>query len=409
MRIALITHQFFPAFYTGVERLTMNLATQLGRMGHDCIVVTSADHSSGSAIPYACSRVWVRPLKLASVDVTRPWRQDVEAELRIGEILDEERVEVVHVMHPLRIPHVFGEAERRRLPVVAHLADFFYICARINMLRVDGSLCTGAQDGEACVSVCNVASGVERLAWARSLLARAAAVVSPCRFTIDVHRSQGFSTAHWYHVPWGVDYGIHPERLPMPGGEVLRIGFIGTLLAHKGARTLVEAVRRLDARNVELRLYGGSFHEEEYERELRRLSAGDERIRFEGSYTHDELPAILAPLQAVAIPSLWHENLPTTGLNAVAAGVPIIGSNVGGVRELIDDYECGFVFPPGDAEALASLLEKLCVNLAALGGVRREMRYPAGLEEEACAMERIYSEALEVSADNGAQRVLATQ
>lgn len=397
MRIAFITHQFFPAFYTGVERLTLNLAAQLGRMGHDCVVVTSAAHSSGSDAPYAWSRVWVRPLELAPVDVTRPWLQDAEAEIQVSEVLSEEQVELVHVMHPLRLPCVFGVAERRGLPVVAHVADFFYICSRINMLRVDGSLCTGAHDGDACVSVCKVASGVDRLVWARSLLARAAAVVSPCRFTIDVHRSQRFSTEHWHHVPWGVDYGIHPERLPMPTDGVLRIGFIGTLLAHKGARTLVEAVRRLGARNVELRLYGGSFHEEEYERELRRLSAGDDRIRFEGSYTHDDLRSILAPLQVVAIPSLWHENLPSTGLNAVAAGIPIIASNVGGVRELIDDYDCGFAFPPGNVEALATLLEELCSNLATLGEVRRRMRYPPGLEEEAWAIEGIYSEALEVA------------
>src|SRR5207237_8054931 len=107
---------------------------------------------------------------------------------------------------------------------------------------------------------------------------------------------------------------------------------------------LVEAVRLRHGRPLRLELYGGSFHEQGYEAELRRLAGADPRIAFRGSYSHEELPGILAGLDAVAIPSLWHENLPTTGLNAVAAGVPLPVSNVGGLVELPGHLDCGLAF-----------------------------------------------------------------
>src|SRR4029450_4136210 len=95
MRIALVTHQFFPAFYTGVERATLNVAKQLGRMGHACVVVTPAEHSSGNEQPYGYDGVHVRPVRSG-----------------VGRVLDEERVELVDVMQPSRLAGAFEEGRR---------------------------------------------------------------------------------------------------------------------------------------------------------------------------------------------------------------------------------------------------------------------------------------------------------
>lgn len=395
MRVAFVAHQFFPAFYTGVERLTLNLATQLGRMGHECIVVAPADRSGGSEQPYPCGGTWVRPVEADRVGVSQPWNQEPAVRERLEQVLAEEEPELVHVMQPLQLPSAFHAARRRRLPVVTHIADFGYLCTRTILRRRDGSLCVGADDGRACTSACGIPVGPQRVRWGRAALKEAAAVITPCRFTRDVFASQGFDTRHWHHVPWGTDYSLHPTRLPGPKRDVLTIGFLGTLIEHKGALTLVEAMRLLPDRPIELRLYGESFHEPEYEQRLQEVAEGDERIRFEGRYDQDSFTDLLPPLDAVAIPSLWHENLPTVGLNAAAAGVPVIGSDVGGIRELIDDYRCGFTFRTGRAESLAELLDGLERERAVLSAVRERMGYPPGLEEEAWAVNRIYTEVIE--------------
>jgi glycosyltransferase involved in cell wall biosynthesis len=393
VRIALVTHQFFPAFYTGVERLALNLARQLQRMGHQPVVVTSAPHSSGSSAPYAVEGVPVRPVETVRTELARPWLYDRGVGTALGRVLDEERVELVHVMNPVRVSAAFGQAHARGLPVVAHVADFGYMCARLNLLRAAGELCLGPEGGQACVEACRISAGPKRYAWGVDLVGSAAAVVSPSRVAIELHARSGFDTAHWHHVPWGVDYGLHRRRLPAPERSGLTVGFIGTLLAHKGPHVLVEALRLLGDRDVRLVLHGGSFHEVRYQAELRSAAAGDARIVFAGAYAHEWLPEVLAPLDAVAIPSLWHENLPTSGLNAVASGVPLLASDVAGLRELVEDYDCGVTFPPGDARALAALLARLHDDGAELARIRERMAYPPSLEEEAWRIELLYTAA----------------
>jgi glycosyltransferase involved in cell wall biosynthesis len=388
VKVALVTHQFFPEFYTGVERLTLNLAMQLARMGHEAVVVTSSDEKSS----YTVSGVSVRPIATLRANLAEPWLGGAGAAMR--SVLEEEDVDLVHVMHPMRLPIAFDDAARLGLPVVAHVADFYYACPRITMLRVDGSLCMGSDGGRACAQACGIPSGPPRLRWALDLLAAAAAVISPCRFTVDVHAAEGFNTGDWRHIPWGVDYQLHRDRLPQPDNERLKIGFLGTLLAHKGPKVLVEAMQQLAGRDIELVLYGGSFHEPAYEREVRALASGDDRIRFAGSYVHEDLPAVLAELDAVAIPSLWHENLPTSGLNAIASGVPLLVSDVGGLEELIQDYECGFSFRAGDASSLAALLDGLAADRSLLENVRSRMKSPPSVEEEAWRIEGVYEDVL---------------
>ena len=218
----------------------------------------------------------------------------------------------------------------------------------------------------------------------------AEAVVCPCRATIELHRRIGFDTSRWYHVPWGVDYALDPTRLEPPLDGPLRVGFLGTLLEHKGALVVVDAIRSRPRLKVELRLYGESFHEQGYERALHRSAGVDPRITFVGPYEHADLHGILASLDAVIVPSVWHENLPTVGLNAVAAGVPLLVSDVGGLVELIDDYDCGIAFRRGNAEDLGALLELLVRDPEVLRGIRRRMGRPLSLQEEASELEAIY-------------------
>jgi glycosyltransferase involved in cell wall biosynthesis len=393
MRIAFVTHQFFPTYYTGVERITLNLARQLGLMGHECVVVTPADRSSGGTAPYAVEGVRVRPAVVARAELERPWLTAPRDGGDLARILREEGSELVHLMHPMRFPHAFGVAGGGGLPVVAHVPDFAYLCARVNMLRLDGTRCPSAEDGRACSDVCRIRPAQRRLAWGRGVLARASAVVCPSRATIALHEAEGFDTSGWHRVPWGVDYALHPSRLPPPAGEGLTIGFLGTLQAHKGPHVLVEALRRLPGRDVVLEVYGGSFHEDAYARDLQALAAGDERIRFRGAYDHRELPAILAALDALAIPSVWHENVPTTGLNAIASGVPLLVSDVAGLREVVDDYDCGLTFPTGEAEAFADLIERLLAEPSLLRDLRRRMSYPPSIEEEAWRIATLYGDA----------------
>jgi hypothetical protein len=102
MRVALVT--------TGVDASTLDLANQLSRMGHETIVVTTSEHSSGAVSGYAYEGAWIVPAGGMDPD-------------RLVEVLREESSDIVHVMQPTPLPEAFEAAERLALPVVARMPD----------------------------------------------------------------------------------------------------------------------------------------------------------------------------------------------------------------------------------------------------------------------------------------------
>jgi len=153
-----------------------------------------------------------------------------------------------------------------------------------------------------------------------------------------------------------------PRRSPPLPGQPLRIGYIGRFDPVKGVHVLVEAVRRLPpSPPIELRLYGVA-HGPEAQRYLARLRAaaeGDRRIVFSGELSDEHRWDILADLDILAVPSLCLETGPLVVLEAFAAGLPVVGSKLGGVAELVSDGQNGILLPPGDVYAWARAFQRL--------------------------------------------------
>jgi glycosyltransferase involved in cell wall biosynthesis len=129
------------------------------------------------------------------------------------------------------------------------------------------------------------------------------------------------------------------------------IGFAGALQPHKGAHLLLAALRRLQWRDVRVRIAGGG--DRRYERKLRRLARGL-NVAFLGRVPPAEMPEFLRGLDLLVLPSLWPENLPIIMLEAYASGVPVLASDVGGMAEFIAHSR--FLFEPGSVESLVDCL-----------------------------------------------------
>jgi glycosyltransferase involved in cell wall biosynthesis len=151
---------------------------------------------------------------------------------------------------------------------------------------------------------------------------------------------------------------------------------LSSLVPFKGLHHLVRAVAELHRRGVPARFaLAGTGVGDAYEGWLQRLPAKlgvADRVAFLG-YVPDA-PALLAGADALVLPSvdreridmngvsveaLGNEGLPRAVLEAMAAGLPVVASDVAGVREQIDTGDTGIVVPPGDAAALADALGDL--------------------------------------------------
>src|SRR5205085_7355639 len=101
-----------------------------------------------------------------------------------------------------------------------------------------------------------------------------------------------------------------------------------------------------------------------------------DRVVFGGGIPHAELPAYYALADAFAMPSTGQEPFPLPVLEALAAGVPVVATRRGGLPEVVRDQVNGALVAPGDADALAVALERLCSDrpaARALGAAGRAL------------------------------------
>ncbi|MEZ5979858.1 MAG: glycosyltransferase [Planctomycetota bacterium] len=350
------------------------------------------------------------------------------AEERFREFVRAFRPDVVHAAHLLN--HSVGYAEvceRAGVPFTATLFDFWLMCPRFGQRRTPwGELCATI-DLDRCVrclasleyratplerrvggALARVrsATGLDLLPLAKRLRGRAeeggaapatgegdATGFGPTREQLErraevvrerlVPRVRAFVAPSRFLEREFETFGVEPAKLrflrtgidtaPFAGFErtrdrVTRVTFVGTVVRHKGPHVLVEAFERMDPDlrgDLRLAVFGPGRHAPEYAADLeRRVAAlGGE---WGGALDREDLPGVLARTDVLVVPSLWYENAPLVILEALATRTPFVVSDLGGMRELAEESGAGFVFPPGDADALSRRLTELSQDHAQL-------------------------------------------
>lgn len=163
-------------------------------------------------------------------------------------------------------------------------------------------------------------------------------------------------------IPLGFDLARH-LRVSGPSGELRArlkiasdaplIGAVGRLTAIKDIPTLVRAVQRVDG--AHLALLGDGDQRGSLDHLVRTLSMGH-RVHFVGWWT--DVASALADLDVVALSSV-NEGTPVALIEALAAARPVVATDVGGVRFVVEDEVTGLLAPPGDPAALAAQLERV--------------------------------------------------
>jgi glycosyltransferase involved in cell wall biosynthesis len=181
-------------------------------------------------------------------------------------------------------------------------------------------------------------------------------IVLPAAFMRDWFAGFGLDPSRMVVETTGVDWeGAWAEpRVPRRSGDSVRFLFLGSLVPHKGAHILLDAWQGLPeevARGAALRVFGPDQHQPAYVAALRSRAEGL-RIEFGGQLDRGEVRRAMAATDVLVVPSRWLEIRPLVMLEAFAAGARVIATDLGGMREAIDDGLPGRVVPEGDAAAL---------------------------------------------------------
>jgi glycosyltransferase involved in cell wall biosynthesis len=131
--------------------------------------------------------------------------------------------------------------------------------------------------------------------------------------------------------------------------------YLGRLAIEKGVDVLLQALKLTD----EQLDIAGTGPEEENLKQLAKELDLENRVIFHGQLTGENLEKLKREAKAIILPSIWAENMPLVLLESLAYGKLIIASNTGGTPELIEDNITGFLFPPGNIQALAQKIKDL--------------------------------------------------
>jgi len=211
----------------------------------------------------------------------------------------------------------------------------------------------------------NTKSGLKR--WYNGIMARGDAVIANSEYTADHVAAQHKVDPRKLHViPRGIDVeGFTPERVTAPRIDTIRkqwnltpgkpvIVMPGRLTRWKGQLVFIEALARLPHRDFTAVMVGDAQERDAYVDELhaslKRLNLS-EITRIPGHCS--DMPAAFMAADIIVTPSIEPEAFGRVAVEAQAMGKPVVASRLGAQTETVVDGITGFLFPPGDADALA--------------------------------------------------------
>lgn len=365
MRILYVSALFPPDVLGGAELSAHSQALWLRDQGHEVAVLTTAqrpsDEMQGETVdglriyrlhlprPYpvyefAAAKSWQKPLW----HLQDHW--DPSNRRIASKVLDDFHPDVaaVHVVQGLGY-NVLAEFAARDIPVVYFLHDLGLACVKMSMFR----------NGRECEKQCSICS---LSSWYKQSLIRKLRRVGFCSPSrANLSRVADFLPIQRYpHAAILNPNRYPPATVPRTESRELRVLYAGRIHRTKGVAVLLESARRLHRAPGN----AGSFHVTVVgtgpeEAELRAEFGAEPWCTFTGFVSQADLSNIMLNSDVLCVPSVWFENSPGVLIQALGLGLPVLGSNIGGIPELVEHGRNGLVLPPNDVEAWRSALEDL--------------------------------------------------
>ena len=291
----------------------------------------------------------------------------------VTRLVDNFRPDVIHAHNTFALvsSSLYWAAARAGIPVVQTLHNFRLLCVQAMFLH-GGRVC------EDCLGRVPW-RGVARKCYRNSGLQSAALAA-----TIGVHRTLGtyrdkvtrYIALNEFCRRKFVEGGLPASRItvkpnfvdvdrPDDGGPRRGGLYVGRLAPEKGIETLVQALRELPG--VAIDVIGAGPQQQEIE--------AHPQLNLLGWLNHEQIYERMRAASYLVMPSIWYENFPRTLVEAYANSLPVIGSRLGALAELVDHGRTGLLFEPGSAHDLARHLawaEAFPAKMRAMGESARE-------------------------------------
>jgi glycosyltransferase involved in cell wall biosynthesis len=407
MHIVQLTDLYHPLI-GGVESYVAALSKELGRLGHTAVVVTIQpgglpDEEIIDGVRVIRIRSWSQSLTGFYSDSSRPFpppAPDPGAVAALRRVIQRERPDVVHSHSWLNYSYFPLYRAHKGPAHVVTLHDYGMACPRKTLMR-SGQVeqcagprltrclsCAPEQYGPLKGSVITVSMRASRFLQQRAdrylTVSKAAADGSRAGLPADAE-----VIPHPPMVPDDLlqiaEQTPRPEFLP-PADDFLM--FAGALGLHKGVDVLLAAYQRM-RHKVPLVLLGTPRPDTP--------SIDDPGVTVVHNVPHPEVMASWRCASVAVVPSVWHETLGFVAVEAMIVGTPVVASDVGGLREIVQHGSTGLLVPPGDPGALAAALDGLLDDpeqRKRMGAAARKRTSQFGVQKVVPQIVEVYEDAL---------------
>lgn len=311
----------------GAEKICWELSRVLRSRGHDVEILTSGEMSDFDP-----------GLDKKRSKISRKLLYDyynINNNKLIDDTLLEFDPDLVHFHNVYGIGSNLIKRASERKPTVTTVHDYWPFCFRSTMM-ISGRPCTMN-----CIR-CRFPLATMTRHLRRGQLS-GTYLIAPSQYMMTALRRAGFDDISLIYN------GINPPSRQTDHTSSERLIYAGRLVEEKGLRVLMNAAKKID---MPIDIFGQGPMKNDLEDSL-----GDrEGVTIHG-YVQDGPDYWRGG--TVVLPSIWPDNLPTTLLEALAYGLPIIASDIGGIPEIVEDGANGFLIPPGDVDGLVDRAHKM--------------------------------------------------
>lgn len=346
-------------------------------------------------------------------DWANPAREadDKDLERLFVRILEATKPGILHFHNLVGLTMSLVEAAKEfNLPTVFSAHNYWMLCPRDDLFAPNEACCEGPGDGARCASCVGVPDKTEdfmiRAERAREILDhstdlilavshRVKEILARCGVLeekIEVLKiGSRAAEENWLRLG-------SARRLDETGPQKVRFGFFGTIMVRKGPHIIIEALEHLQRfrGRFEVVFHGAGLSANYWARMERALARAPllwDHVRFPGPYTQEDLPELLRQVDVAVIPPIWEDNGPQTVMETLAAGVPVLGSRMGGIPDFVSHGVNGLLFRPNDPMDLARAMARVIEEEGLLPALRAGISPPHGMKRHAEELSEVYGRA----------------
>jgi glycosyltransferase involved in cell wall biosynthesis len=417
MKILVCSNAYPPNFIGGAELIAHYHAVALKNLGNE-VVVFAGDPTPFGQAPNG-PRHSIREEIYEGIKVYRTCLEAVDyqseyinffnapVERYFRDILEKFRPDVVHCHNIIGLSvGILGLAKSYGAKVVLTVHDHWGFCLKNTLIYLDNSVCHDFTRCHNCLSHCSD-EGKRfpirlRTDFIKTQFDQLDLLISPSRYLAEAYISVGFPAHKSKVISNGVafDRFCKLARRPEPGKT--RFTYIGYLADHKGIAVFLESLSHLPATQrdkVRINLVGVGHMVDQYKQQLLRNGYASQ-VTFWGKIENKDIGRAYEETDVYMLPSIWPENQPVTITEAMASGIPVIGSDLGGVSELVENGQTGYLFQPGNASKLAEAMSIFIEQpdlIATFGQRGRQRMQNNTFTHQATKIQAAYGELLSAS------------